>query len=362
MMRRRGRGAMIAVFLIALVVFGAIWSAWSVVTTIFEPPTNNSTSQITLVIQDGESTQQIADDLQARGLIRNALAFRLWARIKGLDKALEAGAYVLSPGMTIDQIIARLQNGQPDDKLVRVIDGKRLEEIANAASQSGLPRFNKQDFLKYVKHPDTFPDKAKYPILQQIPKGRGMEGLLYPDTYPVPVSYDTVKIIDMMLDELTHAIHDNNLDAQAQKHGLSEYQMITLASIVQRESSNTTDMPLIAGIYWNRIKAPNDETNQLLQADPTVQYARDSDNPPSQYWLPLNDKGGNIDPHSPWNTYTSQGWPPTPISSPNLFALKAAAAPAQTKCYYFLSNPKNGRVVCSATFAEFQQLEAKYLH
>src|SRR5512146_2885286 len=101
-MRKRGRGVMIAVFLIALVIFGGIWAAWSVVTTIFEPPTNSLNKQITLVIQDGESTQQIADDLQARGLIRNSLAFRLWARIKGLDKSLEAGVYVLTPGMTID--------------------------------------------------------------------------------------------------------------------------------------------------------------------------------------------------------------------------------------------------------------------
>ncbi|HEU5377932.1 MAG TPA: endolytic transglycosylase MltG [Ktedonobacteraceae bacterium] len=361
-MRKRGRGAMIAVFLIALVIFGGIWAAWSVVTTIFEPPTNSLNKQITLVIQDGESTQQIADDLQARGLIRNSLAFRLWARIKGLDKSLEAGVYVLTPGMTIDQIIGRLQNGQPDEKLVRVIDGKRLEEIAIAAGKSGLPRFNKQDFLNYVKHPETFPDRANFPILQQIPKGQSMEGFLYPDAYPVPVNYDTVKVIDMMLTEFTQAIDKNNLATQAQQHGLSEYQMIILASIIQRESGNTVDMPLISGIYWNRIKAPNDETNQLLQADPTVQYARDSANPPAQYWLPLNDKGGNIEPHSPWNTYTSQGWPPTPISSPNLFALKAAASPAQTKCYYFLSNPQNGRVVCSATYAEFVQLEARYLH
>ena len=149
-MRKRGRGAMIAVFLIALVVFAAIWSAWSVGTSIFEPPTNTSNHTITLSILEGESTQQIADDLQAKGLIRSSLAFSLWARIKGLDKTLEAGVYILAPGMTIDQIIARLQNGQPDGKQLVIIEGDRLEQIASIIDHAGLQRFNKQKDRKSV--------------------------------------------------------------------------------------------------------------------------------------------------------------------------------------------------------------------
>src|SRR5262249_2708421 len=143
-----------------------------------------------------------------------------------------------------------------------------------------------------------------------------------------------------------------------------EYHMLILASIVQREAANTAQMPLIAGIYWNRIFAPSKETYGLMQADPTVQYAYDTDNPPSvqsRYWTPLKDSGGNVDPNSPWNTYTKRGWPPTPISSPNLKALQAASSPQQTSCYYFLSK-KNGDLVCAKTLAEFQQLEAKYLN
>ena len=359
-MRKRGRGAMIAVFLIALVVFAAIWSAWSVGTSIFEPPTNTSNHTITLSILEGESTQQIADDLQAKGLIRSSLAFSLWARIKGLDKTLEAGVYILAPGMTIDQIIARLQNGQPDGKQLVIIEGDRLEQIASIIDQAGLQRFNKQQFLQYAKHPETFPDRANYPILQQIPQGQSMEGLLFPDTYQAPINYDAVKIIDTMLDNFTHQVQNHNLVALAQKRELTEYQMVILASIVQREVRFAGDMSQVASVYWNRIEKPNAETRGLLGADPTVQYARDTDNPPTKYWQPLDDVGGKIAPQSPWNTYNTPGWPPTPIASPGLQALQAAASPAQTSYYFFLSK-KDGHNVYEATYAEFLRDEHQYL-
>lgn len=359
-MRARGRGAMLAVLVIALVIFGTIWSLWTVTTTIFVPPTSTSNQTVTLVIRDGESTQQIADDLQARGLIRNAFSFRLWARIKGLDKTLEAGVYNLTPGMTIDQIIAKLQNGQPDEQRFVIIEGYRLEEIANAISRSHLQRFDKSQFLQYVKHPETFPDRAKYPILQQIPPGQSMEGLLFPDTYQIPVSYNAVKIIDSMLNEFVQVEQAHKLVAQAQQHGLTAYQMVILASLVQREVRFAADMPLVASVYWNRIEKPNAETGSTLDADPTVQYARDTDTPPPMYWSPLNDTGGKIDPKSRWNTYTMPGWPPTPICSPGLPALLAAASPAQTNYYFFLSK-KDGHNVYADTYAKFLQLERQYI-
>lgn len=357
-MKKRGRGALIAVCLVALVVFGVIYGAWSTLTSIFEPPSITQTHQLTLVVQNGETTTQIADELYKDGLIRNPLAFRIWARIKGLDTHLEAGAYILTPGMTIDNIIAKLQEAQPDDKALEVFDGWRLEQIAAQANTLGLVNFKEQDFLNYTRHPDQFPDKAKYPVLQKAPS---MEGLLFPDTYLVPLNYNTVQIIDMMLDEFTNAVQP--LLAKAQQHNLTEYQMVTLASIVQREAANTKQMGLIAGIYWKRINQPStDVGGPYLQADPTVQYARDTDTPPtsaSGYWGPLNDKGSNIDPNSHWNTYNFPGWPPTAIASPNLDALKAAASPSQTNCYYFYNRPSDGAVVCEPTFQQIQQDEQR---
>jgi UPF0755 protein len=362
---KRGRGAMIAVFIIAIVVFGGIYTAWNTVTDVFLPPSTSQTRQVPLVVQNGETADQVANDLYAKGLIRNPLAFRIWARIKGLDTSLEAGAYNLTPNMTIDQIIARLQNGQPDEKRLAVIDGFRIEQIAANAKGAGLPNFNEQDFLNYTHHPDQFPDAAKF---QTLLKGApNMEGLLFPDTYLIPVNYNTVQVIDLMLNEMQQAIQQNNLVAKAQQHQLSEYQMIILASVVQREASNVGQMGLIAGIYWNRVETQNPETVGTMGSDPTVEYAIDTDQPPPtkdrpHYWVNLGDygTGKTVDTDSLWNTYTHAGFPPSPISSPNLAALKAAASPTSTKCYFFFTNPKDGSLVCDATQAQFNQDIAKY--
>jgi UPF0755 protein len=364
-MRKRGRGALIAVCLVALILFGVIYETWSTLTTVFEPPAAGQTRQIALVIQQGESTSQIADELYAKGLIRNPLAFRIWARIKGLDTQLQAGAYILTPGMNTDAIIAKLLNGQPDEQRLLVVDGYRLEQIAHYANKMGLSNFNEQDFLNYTHHPDQFPDKAKYPLLHNL---KSMEGLLYPDTYLIPVNYNAVQVIDMMLDETNQVVQANNLVALAQQHGLNEYQMLTLASIVQHEASNAGQMPLIAGIYLKRIQHPSpDIGGPMLQSDPTVEYARDTDTPPSTiggYWIDLNSSGTgpSVDPHSPWNTYTHPGWPPTPISSPSLLAMKASASPAATNCYFFFTKPSDGSLVCEPTYTQIVRDQQKYLH
>ena len=363
-MERRRRGTIIALCLVALVVFGVIYGGWTTLTTLFAPPATVPNRQVALLIQSGESTQEIADDLYKRGLIRNSQAFRIWARIKGLDRQLQAGAYTLTPGMSIDQIIAKLQDGRPDEKRLAIIEGWRLEQISAQVQTLGLPNFHARDFLRYTHHPDLFPERAKYALLQHA---SSMEGLLFPDTYLIPLNSSTTQVIAAMLDRFTQVMQQYHLVALAQRHQISTYQMVILASIVQREAANSGQMPLIAGIYWKRLFQPSPEVGTLLEADPTVQYARDTDHPPSSaadYWKPLADEGRNIDASSPWNTYSSQhpGLPPTPIASPGLKALLAAASPMQTDCYFFLTKPADGSLVCASTYAKFQQLEQQYLH
>jgi len=333
-MKKRGsRGAIIAVFLVGLIIFVSVYYAFSTVSDIFQPVSSPDVAQTTrIIIQPGETTAQIAEDLQAKGLIRNALAFRIWARIKGLDTHLQAGGYTkLNSAMTISQIIDQLLIGQPDELPgVTIPEGWRLEQIGQKISTIGLVKFKLSEFLKYTKNPTQFPDYAKYPILKYIPKGNGMEGLLFPDTYFFPVEADAQEVIKLMLGEFTNMVKQHNLEAQANAHKLNVYQMVILASIVEREVRFNQDRPLIASVYWNRVLRPNDETVGLLQADPTVQYARDSQPGTKTYWLPLQDTGGNVAPDSLWNTYRVKGWPPTPICSAGLLSLQAAAAPAQT--------------------------------
>ena len=366
-MKKRGqRGAIVAVLLLGLLIFGGVYFAWTTVTDIFQPVSTDQGKTIAVVVQTGDSTLQIANELQAKGLIRNAIAFRIWARIKGLDTHLQAGAYNLSTNMTIDAIISQLLNAQPDYIVVSIPEGWRIEQIAQRLGAAGLTRFKKQDFLQYTKNPVQFlkaindPNAANYPILKAIPAGQSMEGLLFPDTYLIPVNATARDVVNMMLTEFDNKVQQNHLDVVAKQHKLTLYQMVILASIVEREIRFDKDRPLVASVYWNRIYRPNNDTVGLLDADPTVQYARDSQPGTTSYWKPLQDVGRNIAPNSPWNTYINKGFPPTPICNPGLASMLAASAPANTGYYFFLSK-KDGTNVYAKTLAEFEADQKQYL-
>jgi UPF0755 protein len=365
-MRRRSgsRVAVISVLLLGIIIFGLVYYVWNTTTAIFQP-VSTSTQPIPFEITKGETTAQIADNLQAKGLIRNALAFRVWARIKGLDTRLQAGIYKkLTPDMTISQVIDQLLDAQPDAIRVIIPEGWRLEQIAQQFANSDLIKFNTSDFLRYTKRINQFPDAARYPILKQVPAGQNtMEGLLFPASYEVPVDGTARDVVNMMLQAMSNTVQHNQLENLARQHQMNLYTMLILASIVEREAGTNADRPGIASVYWNRVYRRNSETNGLLQADPTVQYALDTlspPQPPKKYWAPLPAAGADSAPNSPWNTYTQVGFPPTPICSPGLASMQAAASPPITGYYYFLSK-RDGTSVFAKTLAEFQQDEHQYL-
>jgi UPF0755 protein len=359
----RSRGAIIVIFLVFALVLSTTYLAWNAVTGILEPvsPPGKGHS-VTIVVQEDETVQQLAADLQAKGLIRNQLIFRFWARIKGLDQHLQAGVYHnLNTSMNISDIIDALMTGEPDEIVVRVPEGWRLEQIATKFAAAGLPRFNAQEFLTYTKNPSQFPDRNKFPFLKQLPLGATLEGLLFPDTYFFDLGATATDVIDRLLSEFQAKVQQYHLDTKAAANQMTLYQTVTLASIVEREAAFDSDRPLIASVYWNRIYRPNAETQSFLDADPTVQYARDSQPGTKTYWAPLTTGGAETLPASPWNTYTHKGWPPTPICSPGLASLLAAAAPARTDYYFFLTRPDNGHAVFAKTKAEFDADIQKYL-
>jgi UPF0755 protein len=354
---RRARGAIIAVVIIGAIIFGGVYYAWNTATDIFQPVTASGTGRVIPIrILPGETTAQIADDLQAKGLIRNALAFRVWARIKGLDTQLQAGGYDhLNTNMTISDIIDQLLNASPDVIYVSIPEGYRIQQIAHAFAQAGLVKFNQQDFLNYTLHPNQFPDASQYPVLKFIPHGDSMEGLLFPATYDIPVDGTARVVVNRMLTAFDDYVQQNNLVATAQAHGENEYQMVILASLVQREINNNNDAHGVAGVYWNRWKNNvSNDTAGYLGSDPSVEYARDSQTPPKTYWVPLSDAGKNIATNSPWNTYLNQGLTPTPICSPGLATLEGAANPTKSPYFYFFST-KSGSIVYATTYNEFLQ-------
>ena len=369
---KKSRAGLISVLVVAVVIFVVSLVAWNTFTSVFQPADSKNNKTVALEIRPGESTAEIANDLQNKGLIRNALVFRIWARVRGLDSQLQAGVYKkLTPDMTVDGIINQLLQAQPDAVAVVVPEGWRLEQVANAYAQSqpALSNFKKDDFLKYAKDINAFDTyvkgkykmsaRDKYPILKSIPDGKGMEGFLFPASYQVDLKSDAGDAIGLMLTAMNDVVKKNNLEAQAQQHKMSLYDMVNLAAVVERETGYAPDRDNVASVYWNRIYRRNDETVGKLNADPTVQYARDSDQTPTKYWLPLNTVGGDTAPNSPYNTYNTAGLPPTPICSPGLLSMMAVANPKQTDYYFFIAD-KTGKSHFAKTNAEFLQLEAQY--
>jgi UPF0755 protein len=361
MKRPKPLATTLSILVVGCLVFGGMVLAWNSAADLFKPA-GSSTTPINIVITPGETLAQIGDDLQRKGLVRSAVAFSVWARIKGLN--LQAGLYKsLKPSMSIMQITDSLLSERPANPNVArytIREGYRIEQIASFFDDKRLVDFKKDDFLNYAQHPDQFPDHAKYPLLQEIPKGYGMEGLLFATTYDIPVHSSARDVINQMLRQTESLLTQNNL-AQAAKEGqyANIYALIDLASIVERETAKKEDGPKIASVYWNRIFKPNDETVSLLNADPTIQYIRDTNNPPDRYWQPLADDPANIFPDSPYNTYNNPGLPPTPICSPSLDSLLAVAKPADTNYYYFFAST-DGNDYFAPDLATFERLKAEH--
>jgi len=282
------------------------------------PRDPNGVEQI-FVIEAGESVSTISAHLQAAGLIRDASTFRVYLVWTGMDTSVQAGNYKLSPSMTAIQIAHALQDATPSEVVFGVLAGWRMEEIAAALPTSGL-EIAPEAFLSAARSPSA--------PLDFWPAGVSAEGFLFPGTYTLPRSATADQLVSVLLQGFTSYLTLEISDGIA-RQGLSLYQGVILASIVQREAIRADEQPVIASVFLNRIAI-----GMKLDSDPTVQYALGYNAAQGTWWtnpLSLED----LQVQSPYNTYLDAGFPPTPISNPGLSALQAVANPAQTNYYYF---------------------------
>ncbi len=282
-------------------------------------PLNASGTQKIFSVQQNESVGSIANRLVEANLIRDASAFRDYLIYTGLDKSIQAGNYQLSPAMSIVDIAHRMQDATPADVTFVILPGWRIEEIAASLPTSGLNIT-----------PDAFiaTASASHPGFDFLADASTMEGFLFPDTYIVPRDVTVDRFIAGLVRNF--GLHlTNDLRDGFQRQGLSAYQAVTLASIVQREAVHAEEAPVIASVYLNRLKI-----KMKLDADPTVQYALGYNTEQQTWWTnPLSLDDLKID--SPFNTYINDGLPPAPIDNPGLSSLNAVAFPAETNYYYF---------------------------
>lgn len=318
--------------------------------TMADAPVSADTTPVTFSINEGDTAASIADRLEAQHLIRSALLFRIQARMKGIEGKLEAGDYKLNRSMTTAEILDHLQNGRRASPLVTIPEGWRAAQIADKLDQMGLVK--REDFMAALS-----PSNYSYSFLKDLPPDANVEGYLFPNSYQISSKMTAHDVVDLMLKTFDKSV-PADLRNQPAPQNLTLNQVLTLASIVEREARVPSERPIIASVYLNRLAL-----GMPLQADPTVQYALTLAVPESiaqnGYWksaLTNSDLGVS----SPYNTYRTKGLPPGPICNPGLDTIKAVLAPAHTDYLYFVAKP-DGSHAFARTLEEHNENVQKYL-
>lgn len=304
-------------------------------------PLDAKGTEQSFTIEIGESVDSVANHLEGKGLIRDAESFRAYLIYSGLDTSIQAGDYQLSTAMSSLDIAHELQDATPEEVTFVVLPGWRLEEVAESLSTSGLP-IAYDEFLSAAKAPPPGSDFLT---------GAGtVEGFLYPDAY---IFSRNISSADEMIARMVRnfAVHlTPELRNGFEKQGLTVYQAVTLASMVEREAVQDEEQAMIASVYLNRFKI-----GMKLDADPTVQYAIGYNILQRTWWTnPLTLLDLQVD--SVYNTYKYEGLPPTPIANPGLGALRAVAFPAESAYLFFRARcDRSGFHEFSETFDEHLQ-------
>ena len=283
-------------------------------------PVNSASEEVKLItIERGATLDEITKQLEDAGLIRSPWAFKLYVGSKNARDALQAGTYSFSPSQSVAEIVVQLSHGKVNTDLVTIIPGQTLDQIRTTLTNYGYSE----------SEVDAAMDPALYsgnPALVDKPVGANLEGYIYPDSYQKDASTTPQQIIERALDEMNKKLTPDLRKAFAAQ-GLSVYQAIILASIVEREVSKPEDRAQVAQVFLKRLRI-----DKALESDATKHY---------------------------FDSYKTRGLPPTPISNVTANSLQNVANPANSDWLYFVSGD-DGTTHFSKTLEEHEANVAKY--
>jgi UPF0755 protein len=324
--------------LVLLVAAAAAAYAWY---AIEQPYGNYSGEGLFVDVPRGVSSRGVARLLERNGVIRNAIAFELYAR-RHPRRSLQAGEYHFDHAASAKDVFWMLANGNVYERPFTVREGETMFDIAHELQDGKF--LTADEFLNAAKNPELIHDLA--------PQAKSLEGFLFPATYHLPRHPAANELAAQMTQKFREewaAIAPANSDKTGQANGRPLLSTVTLASLVERETPKPDERPLVAGVFENRLKK-----GMLLQCDPTVIYALEMD---GRYNGTLT--GKDLHEDSPYNTYTRGGLPPGPIGNPGEISLRAALAPADTQYLYFVANTQGGHFF-SATLEQHNQNVNRY--
>jgi UPF0755 protein len=339
--RRRGRGLACAFLVLALLAVLAVAAGGVVLygRAQLDAPASSHATVVQIEVRPGETVDQLADDLQAKGVVRSSFWFRWFARFKGLADHLHAGRFKLDTGMGASAVVQTLE-GAPEVAVRRVVlaEGLTAEQMARKVAAAGLG-ISADQYLAEVRT-----GSFNEPFLASRPQGASLEGFLFPDTYDFPMGTTAHQVVQAQLDDLARRAGPL---LQSPPKGMTAYQLVVVASIIEREAQFDNDRPLVASAIGNRLAQ-----GMPLQSDATVAYG-----------LHITGREPTADElhvDTPYNTYLHTGLTPTPISNPGLASLQAAANPARTD-YLFWVADGCGHNHYATTAQQHEQQNQQYL-
>jgi len=284
----------------------------------------------------GSSLRRLADELEKGGVLRSARLFTLQARLTGSAARVKAGTYQFNNALTPGEILRKLVAGDVYEKRFAVPEGYSIYQLAEMLESRGLGK--KEEFLAACRDPKILAEAGI--------RGKSAEGYLYPSTYNLVKVSDVREMVRMMTAQF-RKVYGERFPALEQGSGMSRSEIITLASIVEKEAVSPEEKPLIASVFHNRLKV-----GMPLQSDPTAVYG-------------LRAFGGKVTGtdvrrSTPYNTYLIKGLPPGPIGNPGSDAIEAVLKPATTNYYYFVAR-NDGSHQFSATLEEHNRAVQQYL-
>ena len=285
-------------------------------------------------IEPATKATAVADLLKRQGIIQDRFLFLFFALLRGSIGELKAGEYQFSPAMGLLDVIRVLEEGRVLVHRVTVSEGASVRQIADLLHEEGLA--DRERFLRLAMDRQV---TASY-----VQEAETLEGFLFPDTYHFIKGLAEEEIIETLVRRFFRAFTGED-ELRARQLGMNRYQIVTLASIIEKEAVVDREKPLIAAVFYNRLRQ-----GMRLQADPTVIYGKRNGGRITRRDLQAN---------HPYNTYIQGGLPPGPIASPGEAALRAALYPAQVKFLYFVSK-NDGTHHFSQSLAEHQRAVRRY--
>jgi len=307
---------------------------------IYLPKDKNSQEYLTFTIRRGEGVKTIAQNLEKEKLIKWSWFFVIYNFLTCNTPRLQAGTYLLSPSMNIPEIVEKFIKGEVIKEKITILEGWSIKDIAEYLEEKGI--LKKEDFEKSIKKDFS----NEFEFLKEKPKDASLEGYLFPDTYEVKLGESAEEIIRKMLKNFDRKITPD-LREEIKKQNKTIFEILILASLLEKEVKTKEDKELVAGILWKRL-----ENKMPLQVDATITYIT------GKKTTKISIEETQID--HPYNTYKYLGLPPGPICNPGLESILAALYPKKSDYWYYLSAP-DGKTIFSKTLQEHNIAKAKYL-